>query len=454
MPACRLTDRVTNAKLVTAHDKNGVVRKYQLPPATGTVELWDDLCAGLALRIHAGGKRTYCVTTRLNGRQIRRSIGSVASINLADARDKAEKVIKDAAAGRDTTSKAARKEAAEEAKRETERAVANTFRNVAERWLDDVGKRGAGNLRSRDRTRGDLERLVFPEWGSRNIGDISQEDVERLVDDIAITRPIAANRTLANVRRVFQWAAMRPRRLIAASPASGVEAPAEERDRDRVLTAEEIKLLWPTFDEIRFPFGPVLKLLLLTGQRLGEVGGMRWSELTLDADNPAWLIPGTRTKNGLDHIVPLAPSVRDLIAGLPRLGSCEHVFVSGRAHTRNEKGERQIDRPVSGWGTPKVRINRLLETRKTPIEDWRFHDFRRTVVTGMNEDLEIEPHVVEAVVNHVSGAAKAGVAGVYNRAQYLPQRRIALAAWAQHLEAIVSGKVEAPNVVALAEARA
>ncbi len=447
MPKCRLTDRNVKAGAVTARDKAGKERAYRLPPKTGTLELWDDLCPGLALRVHAGGKRSYCVTTRIGGKQIRRTIGAVAEFTgIGDVRKAARAVIEDAAAGNDSASKAARRETAAHTE-------GDSFRAVAGRWLKDTGKNGGGTLRSRGHVRASLERLVFPHWGDRHIGDITQDDVFDLLDDIAETRPYAANRTWSNVRRVFHWAAMRSRRLITASPAEGVERPAEETDRDRVLTAAEIKLLWPRFNRLGFPFGPALKLLLLTGQRLSEVGGMRWPELELDSAAPQWLIPGARTKNKKDHIVPLAPAVCDLIDGLPRIVGCEHVFVSGRAHTRDENGVRQIDRPVSGWGTPKARIDKMLADAETPIENWRFHDFRRTLVTGMNEELNIEPHVVEAAINHVSGLAKAGVAGIYNRALYLEQRRLALTAWALHIETLIGGKAPPSNVANLDEAR-
>jgi integrase len=162
-------------------------------------------------------------------------------------------------------------------------------------------------------------------------------------------------------------------------------------------------------------------VLLLTGQRRGEVAGMRWSELKdIDTQNAIWVLPSNRTKNKQSHLVPLTPSVRELILDMPRVS--QFVFTTtGKT-------------PVSGFGKVKkrldARINQMtLKDELSSIPHWTVHDLRRTMVTHMNEKLGIPPHVVEAVVNHSSGLAKAGVAGVYNRALYLEDRRQALHKW-------------------------
>ena len=206
-----------------------------------------------------------------------------------------------------------------------------------------------------------------------------------------------------------------------------------------MLSNAEIAMLWPAFDQLGYPFGPVFQLLLLTGSRRNEVGGMKWSEIEGDT----WLLPGERTKNARPHIVPLSSTAREILDYLPRFDGSDYVFTSGRARTRGENGERVTDRPVSGWGRAKERIDKI-----SGLSDWRLHDLRRTVVTGMNEELGIEPHVVEAVVNHQSGGAKSGIAGIYNRALYLPQRKVALESWAQHIIGLVGGEAKS-NVVVL-----
>ena len=153
-----------------------------------------------------------------------------------------------------------------------------------------------------------------------------------------------------------------------------------------------------------------------------------WSEIEGDT----WNLPAARTKNGLPCLVPLSTIARDILDALPRIS--DYLFTTGRA---------RLDRPISGWAPAKARLDEL-----SGVTGWRLHDLRRTLVTGMNEKLGIDPHVVEAVVNHVSGSAKAGVAGIYNRATYLPQRTAALEAWARHVVALVEGTAKS-NVVDL-----
>jgi len=164
-----------------------------------------------------------------------------------------------------------------------------------------------------------------------------------------------------------------------------------------------------------------VRLLLLTGQRREEVGGMRSSEI--DLDKAMWALPGERTKNGLPHLVPLSRQAVELITAQPRHKGRDFVFGEGEG-------------PFSGWSRSKKRLD-----RRCGVEAWTLHDLRRSVSTAMNDELGIAPHVVEAVINHVSGEAKRGVAGTYNRAQYLKERTLALQAWADHLTAAPADKV-------------
>ncbi len=194
-----------------------------------------------------------------------------------------------------------------------------------------------------------------------------------------------------------------------------------------MLSDAEIAKLWPAFGELGYPFGDACKLLLLTGGRRAEIGGMKWSEIEGDK----WTLPGERTKNGNPHLVPLSSITREILDGLPRMDGLDLVFTGPGGKS------------ISQWSRPKEKLDAL-----SGVTGWRLHDLRRTLVTGMNEALNIEPHVIEAVVNHQSGTAKAGVAGIYNRAQYIKQRRVALESWAKHVMGIVSGAAES-NVVSL-----
>jgi integrase len=203
-----------------------------------------------------------------------------------------------------------------------------------------------------------------------------------------------------------------------------------------VLSKDEIRWFWqacnsadaPRAPDAPRPFAPLLRLLLVTGQRLGEVAGMTREELHADG---MWHLPGSRTKNGKAHVVPLPPAARELIDSMP--GNGDLIF-STTGTT-----------PVSGWSRMKRRLDAAMldiarqeRGAKGAFPAWRLHDLRRTCITGMAE-LGIRPDVIELTVNHVSGS-RGGIAGVYNRSELLDERRVALERWSCHIAGLVLGK--------------
>ncbi len=218
----------------------------------------------------------------------------------------------------------------------------------------------------------------------------------------------------AALSKMFSWLVQQ--RRIGGSPCVGVHRPPPPRSRDRVLANSEIKAFWQAASLERSEFAAVLKLLLLLGQRLGEVRGMRREELS--EDGAVWTLPAARTKNRRTHVVPLPPLAQQLITDAG--GEGEHVFstTGGRA-------------PVAIGS----KIKKRMDARMKASASWREHDLRRTCATGMAE-LGAAPHIVEAVLNHVSGH-RAGVAGIYNRAAYAAEKKAALERWAAHVERIV-----------------
>lgn len=189
----------------------------------------------------------------------------------------------------------------------------------------------------------------------------------------------------------------------------------------------------PALGGLGYPFGPIYRLLLPTGQRLREVAEMTWREI----DGDTWTLPEARNKNADEHTVPLLPEARAVLADLPRLG--RHVFTT----TGNS--------PVSGFTRARERVDKLMvEASDDPIPAFTIHDLRRTAATGM-AGLRFPPHVVEAVQNHRSGTRR-GVAGVYNRFDYADEKRAALDAWARYVTRLVEG--EPVNVVQIGDARA
>jgi integrase len=192
--------------------------------------------------------------------------------------------------------------------------------------------------------------------------------------------------------------------------------PSSGKSRERVLDNGEIVRFWHACDKIHPTFAAVFRLLLLTGERLNEVAGMRDSEL----DGEMWGLPGDRTKNKLPHQVPLPPLAMEIIESVPRIENCPYVFTTnGRM-------------PISGWS----KIKRELDKAMGNPEPWRLHDLRRTFVTHLCE-LGISPHVVEQLVNH-QGGHRGGVAGVYNKSVLMPERTKALHRWSQHIEGLVA----------------
>jgi integrase len=217
--------------------------------------------------------------------------------------------------------------------------------------------------------------------------------------------------------------------IVDQNPVIATNIAIEKPSRDRVLSEAELAAIWAASRDD--DYGRCVRLLMLTGQRREEVGGMRWDEL--DLERGVWRLPPERTKNKRPHLVPLAPSAIAILKSGPRRArqgnGPEHVFGLG-------------ERGFWGWAKAKEKLDHRIATahhgRAQPIAAWRVHDLRRTAATIMADKLGVLPHIVEAVLNHASGH-KGGVAGVYNRAGYEREVRAALLAWADHLESIVHG---------------
>jgi integrase len=288
---------------------------------------------------------------------------------------------------------------------------------------------------------------LVDKWGDRAVRDIDDHDIWSIVQD-AKERGIpgleARNKNRSEARAghlfsalssMFGW--LRRERRVTANPCREMDRPAASAKRDRYLDKHEIRYFWKATESVGEPFGTIFKLLLLSGQRLNEVAGMRWSELS-DEDGAIWNLPGKRTKNGLAHTVPLPTAARELIAAAPRKKGADLVFTTTGTT------------PVSGWSRVKRRLDAAVlalakERGKATVPPWRLHDLRRTAVTSMGE-LGIAPHVIELVVNHVSGH-RAGIAGTYNKSELLPERKAALERWAAHVKGLVNGTAD--NVVSL-----
>lgn len=398
-------------------------------PEKGQVEHFDELLPSFGLRLSYSGTKSWFVMSRVNGKLFRMTLGKFPAVSLAKAREQARNIIATAQAGIDP-----RALLQSEKEKDAERRR-NTFNVMAEEFLiKHVG------TKLRPSTAREYRRILKGDDTNklRNIPitEITKRDILNVIECIQERgSPGAADRALAYLKKFFNWCA--DREVIEFPPTDRIRLSSPRNQRERVLTDQEIKTIWDAFAAEGGLFGPLFQLLLLTGQRRGEVAGMRWDELVgLNGKRPAWELPGERTKNHRPHIVPLSLGALRIINSIAPNGT--FLFsTTGRT-------------PVSGLGKAKARIDEWITEHHTPLPHWTLHDLRRTMVTKMNEDLRIPPHVVEAVVNHMSGSAKRGVAGVYNRALYLDERRSALEAWSNWL-LMRTGQPAVDNVLDLHE---
>lgn len=368
-------------------------------------------------------------------------------LTLKAARLLAAKVHRDRERGVDVV--AQHKSRKHRVRAEQESRTANSFPVAARKFIDEHARPQTRRWRETARLLGYVyapgqeEPELAPNglaqrWADRAVRDIDSHEIWSVIDEarkVAVpglpTRNSGVSETRARafftaLSSMFGW--LHRHRQIESNSCTGLHRPTAPEPRERVLSDSELKWFWLACDKLGPPFGPMLQLLLLTGQRLREVAGMRHDELRDDD----WHLPGTRTKNHRPHVVPLTASARELIDRVPQIANSPFIFST----TGNTA--------VSGFSRTKKTLDTAMlavaqqDNAKATIPPWRIHDLRRSAVTGMAE-LGIPPHVVELVVNHISGA-RGGIAGVYNKSELLPERRAALERWATHLRGIVEGK--------------
>jgi integrase len=409
--------------------------------------IWDSEVPGFGLKVTPAGKKLYVLQYRLGGRGTptrRYTIGEHGAAYTPDqARDVAIRLRGKIKEGADPQAEKKAK-AAPAPKRQT-------FPETADAYLRQAGKRlRPSSYREWSRI---IERDVNPTWRSYRTEDITRSAVRELLQGIADRgAETQANRTLARLRTLFNWAVEQD--VITVSPCAGLKPVKKETARDRALSDEEIRRFWNGCDQLGSPFGPLFKLLLLTAQRRDEVGTMEWSEL--DLEKRLWVIPHQKAKNDRTHEVTLSDLAIEIIAGIKEERSkLDHLKASPFAFTTNGKT------PVSGFSRAKERLDEKMErqARKSAglpeeneayckalalrpetqllkqLPEWILHDLRRTAATGMAK-LGIPPHVVDRVLNHVSGTIR-GVAAIYNRHGYSEERKRALEAWAHYVETLI-----------------
>jgi integrase len=395
------------------------IETLECPAGKKDLLAFDEEQRGLGVRVTAGGGKSYLAQYTFGGQKRRIPLGSCSAISLAAAREAVQAIMGDVAKGRDPA--AERKHAAREARRKADHE-ALTFGALVEQWsaLRLAGKR--------DRYRAEAVRALkyaFADRFQTPAADLTRAIVIRVLDGIAKDGKVAmAARTASYGRACYHWAIKRgalSNNTFQALPLATVAA------RERVLADDELRAIWEATGGPG-PFNDIVRMLMLTGQRREEVAGMTWGEVAPDLST--WTIPGRRAKNGVTHAVPLSALAMDIMRSAPRFGGEQELVFPGAHGTFN------------GFGTAKAALDKAAG-----VNDWRLHDLRRTVATGLQR-LGVRLEVTEAVLNHISGS-RAGIVGVYQRHEWADEKRQALSAWAAHIEAIVEGRTADGNVTQL-----
>ena len=397
-------------------------------------EIPDPAMSGLYLVVQPSGAKSWALRYRHAGKPKKLTLGRWPVLGLADARAAASVAIEAVDHGNDPS---AAKKATKAARLEAQLSERDKIKTLMEQY----GRLHLTKLKTGDHVKRELERHVVAVWGERDIQDITKRDVIDLLDGIADSgRVVTANRIRAYLGKFLNWCVERD--ILNVSPAMGVKPAAKEKSRDRVLTDQEVKWFWQACTVEGQPWGHLGKMLLLTGQRLGEVVNMTDREITGDL----WHLTADRTKNGRAHDVALSEAARDVLGAVGRVnGRAGYVFtINGASALQGyHKGRNHIAKRMA-----EIASEERGETVEIP--HWTFHDLRRTAATGMAR-LGIPVRVTEAVLNHVSGTA-GGIVSVYQRHDYADEKRDALNAWARFVGDLVDGTPN--NVVRLLEARA
>lgn len=369
------------------------------PPETGQLDVFDlGGPPGFLVRVSYGGTKTFQLMYRRNGKLKRWTIGRFPSMTLAEARERAKKLD---ANNEDPVG------------RKAELKRAGTFKDLAEQFLS------ANEKRLKAKTIGEWRRIIdnelVPEFGSMNPHAITRGDIKAVLNEKAETAPYMANRLFETIRRIYSWGVEEDK--VTASPCVGIKKPGgKEPPRERVLSAEEIRNVWNALDKERPLIANFFKLLFLTAVRRGEALGARWDDF--DFEQKLWTIPDTKMNRS--HTIPLSEASIDVLQTLyPLTGQSEWVFMGPTG--------ANVQNPQKA----------VVRVRKNSKVQFRIHDIRRTVATGLAQ-IGVTTDVISAVMNHVISGPSA--TRIYERHHRIPEMRRALDKWARELDRIVMGR--------------
>jgi integrase len=372
-----------------------------LPVLSKDTVYWDAGLPGFGVKVTPKGRKVFLVMYRLGGagsRLRKYTIGPYGRITLPMARAQAQKIFAARIDGRDP---------AEEKKQSRRRLVVDQIDDLVEAFIEDH----VSQIVTRQRIANLLRRDLIAHWGSKSIHEIKKRDVSDLLNLVTQRNAHASYRLLKTLKTFFRWCVGRA--VIDVSPAEGLSSSYREISRDRVLSDQELAQILIAAREMPAPYGGIVEFLALTGQRREEAAQLRWSEV--DEQARTWTIPSSRTKNKKAHIVHLSEPAWRVI---PQRSDGEFVFESSHGtHFQN-------------FGQAKPELD-----KRSGVTGWRLHDLRRTIVSGMAR-LGVPPHVADKILNHQAGTIS-GVAAVYQRHDFLLERKEALDRWGAHVEQIL-----------------
>lgn len=406
--------------MVVARINKTAVESFPLPPPGKRVVIFDDRLKGFGVRVTSGGGKTYIVQYRIGGRgnpTKTHSIGKHGIPWTADtAREQAKNILESVRKGIDPTEAKRSAVRQNEATLEINRTLA--FNSYSYQFLNlQVTDRA---LRREKEIRSIFARDLIPYFNSQPITTITKKEIDACLNKIGKRSQSSANKAYRWLKNMFNRAVLDDD--VAKSPVDNIKMPFPELPRERVLNDNELRAVWDATITMGYPFGPLIQLLLTTGQRLREVAQAEWSEI--DMHSCEWTIPGSRIKNGKKHVVPLGTRTVGILQALWDYRADKSKFV----FTTNNRT------PVSGFSKAKDRLSEKVDNELGAIPPWTFHDLRRTFATGCQK-LGIPVEHTEALLNHKISTA--GLVGIYQRHDYGPEKKRAVELWDERLAEIV-----------------
>ena len=370
-------------------------------PETGQRDYWDDNLKGFGVRVSQGGRKTFILLLNRN----RRALGKFPQLSLAQARAEAKKILAEVELGRTFSSV--------------------TFADALEDYLEQHVRKN-----TRPSSAYELERVLRRHFhfGSKLLDSIKAPQVMRIIDALP---PSAGNHAFKNVGALFRWCVRR--RYMDRNPLESIPLPNKTSSRDRVVTDAELRVIWGAAQAFPFPFGVIVTLLILTGQRVGETSVLQWSYI--DQVQRLVTLPGSIVKNNTTHTFPLGDMAASIIAAVPRTG--DFLFPSrtaGQGFDGHNKSKYHFEKRCNeAWA-------KLVNDDDAVMEHWTLHDLRRTFST-IHARIGTPPHVTEALLNHKTGT-RSPIQRIYDRHTYLPEMRTAIDNYEKHLATLLKPAVD------------